>query len=274
MTAVEHFQSMWAMEDLPFGGPTPWTLAEQVAAIADAGYHGLAVDLGAKQAATADAIGPLARERGLKTAVFAFVGTEAELDSALHYAAEIDATRMVLCARVFDVGPSEAGAIVSAWFHRAADAGVTLELETHRNTVTNDLRFTSHLLDHLDPDVCLAVDLSHFVCANEFPDKPEPEIERHIDLILSRAGSLQGRIATRCQVQVPLGYPQHADWEARFRAWWRTGFAYIRARGNTPMFCTELGPRPYAWTDRHGAEVSDRWAEALTLKQWAEEISS
>jgi hypothetical protein len=265
---------MWAMEDLPFGGPTPWTLAEQVAAVADAGYDGLAVDLGAKQAASADAIGPLARERALKTAVFAFVGTDAELESALQYASAIDATRMVLCAKLFDLTPNDAGATLSAWFRRAADVGVVLELETHRNTVINDLRFTSHLIDHLDPDLWLAVDLSHFVCANEFPDAPEPEIERHLDRILARAGSLQGRIATRCQVQVPLGYPQHSEWEARFRGWWATGVAYIRARGAVPMFCTELGPRPYAWTDRHGNEVSDRWAEALTLKQWAEEVSA
>jgi hypothetical protein len=37
------------------------------------------------------------------------------------------------------------------------------------------------------------------------------------------------------------------------------------------MFCTELGTRPYAITDAAGAELSDRWSEALTLKRWAQE---
>ncbi len=37
------------------------------------------------------------------------------------------------------------------------------------------------------------------------------------------------------------------------------------------MFCTELGTRPYAITDAAGAELSDRWTEALILKSWAHE---
>nr|WP_296765822.1 hypothetical protein [Rhodococcus sp. (in: high G+C Gram-positive bacteria)] len=269
-TDLEHFQSMWAMEDLPFARADRWTLSEQVEQIAAAGYDGLAVDLGAKQAAAAGAIAPLIRAHSLKAAVFAFAGTDAQLDTALRYAHSIGARRMVLCATVFHSLPQEAAAIVSRWYRRAADDGIELELETHRNTVTNDLRFTSAMIDHLDPDLLLAVDLSHFVCANELPDIPEAETEHHLGRVLNRAGSIQGRIATRCQVQVPLGYPQHAGWESRFRSWWTAGFSAIRAGGRSAMFCTELGPRPYAWTDRHGDEVSDRWSEAaLTLKQWA-----
>ena len=46
---LEVFQSLWAMEDLPFNSPQQWSLAERVGHIAEAGFAGLAVDLGAKQ---------------------------------------------------------------------------------------------------------------------------------------------------------------------------------------------------------------------------------
>nr|WP_314141999.1 hypothetical protein [uncultured Rhodococcus sp.] len=269
---LEHFQSLWAMEDLPFGGP-PWTLAEQVAAIAESRFDGLAIDLGAKQVAASTDIAPLLRDYGLNSAVFAFVPTDAALEASLRYAHSVDAHQMVLCAQIFDADPAVAARTLSRWHRRAAAEGIDVQIETHRGTVTNDLRFTSRLLDHLDSSVSLAIDLSHFVCANEFSDLPDVVIEEHLRRVLERAGSVQGRIATRCQVQIPLGYPQHRLWESRFRQWWVQAFASIRAASNdreSVMFCTELGPRPYAWTDRDGREVSDRWTEALVLREWAD----
>lgn len=270
---LEHFQSLWAMEDLPFRASTPWTLAERVAVVADHGFAGLAIDLGAKQAPAAADIAPLLRGHGLAVAVFAFVPDDAALEQALTYAHAVGATRMVVCAQIFDAIPASAAETLVQWYDRAAAVGVDVQIETHRGTITNDLRFTSALLSELDPRITLAVDLSHFVCANEIPDLPDDVIEHHLGRILDRAGSLQGRIATRCQVQIPLGYPQHRLWEERFRAWWEIGFASMRRRNTgsgSLMFCTELGPRPYAWTDANGDETSDRWAEALTLREWAD----
>ncbi len=265
------FQSLWAMEDLPYRGDAQWTPAERVEKIAGAGFAGLAVDLGARQAPAASDIGPLAAAAGLRTAVFAFVSDTPGLDTALRYADQIGAPDMVVCAEVFDPDPSALAGVVEQWHGIAARAGVRLQLETHRGTMTNDLRMTTRILAELDPAVDLAIDLSHHVCGCELPDKPTDEIEDLIGLLLARAGSLQGRIANRGQVQLPLTFPAHQGWVTRFRGWWTEGFRSILARDPQAdiMFCTELGTTPYAITGADGYELSDRWAEAQLLCDWA-----
>lgn len=72
-----------------------------------------------------------------------------------------------------------------------------------------------------------------------------------------------------------LDFPQHQPWVELFKEFWRDGMRSWRARNQsdaTCVFLCELGPRPYAMTDRHQNEMSDRWQEALVLKRWVEEI--
>ncbi|WP_326597795.1 hypothetical protein [Streptomyces sp. NBC_01803] len=268
------FQSLWAMEGLPWRTAEPWPLRERVARVAGAGFAGAAVDLGAREAPAAAEIGPLLREAGLRCQVFAFVGEGRPLEAALAYAAEAGAERVVVCGQVFPATVAEAAVMVREWLARAGDAGIAVQLETHRYTVTNDLGFTARLLAEV-PEVELSVDLSHYVVGNELPDGPDSRVEELVGLLLDRAGSLQGRVATRGQVQVPLGFAQHRAAVERFRAWWARGFASWRARagaGDECVFHCELGAVPYAITGADGAELSDRWAEALLLKEWAEEL--
>lgn len=265
------YQSLWAMEDLPVGG-TPWTLTEQLDRLEETGFAGVAVDLGARRRPTLPQLVRVLEGRPLRRAVFAFLATDDDLAEALAWSRAIDAERMVVCARLFSGDLVTSARVINHWWRTAADSGVRLELETHRYTVTNEIHRTADLLDHLDGGVRLAIDLSHHVCGCELPDQPDDEVESLIDALTARAGSAQGRIASRCQVQVPLGYPAHAHWEQRFRGWWRDAFsAMVADPDGAPMFCTELGPRPYAWVGADGAEVSDRWQEACTLKSWAEE---
>jgi hypothetical protein len=57
--------------------------------------------------------------------------------------------------------------------------------------------------------------------------------------------------------------------------WWKDGIRMWRKRNNenaTLIFLCELGPRPYAITDKYQEELSDRWEEALLIKGWIENI--
>ncbi|GAB2640377.1 hypothetical protein GCM10027169_05590 [Gordonia jinhuaensis] len=269
------YQSMWAMEDLPRHGPE-WSLDEKVSRIADAGYDGLAVDLGARKRPAADALAPLVGAHGLRSAVLVFAGSDADIADAIGYCRTIGADWMICCAKLFDFDVAAMSATVQRWHRMCADAGITFELETHRNTLTGDIRFTQMLLGALDPEIRLAADLSHYVCAHEIPDPPDNSYEELIASILERAGSVQGRIATRAQVQVPLDNPMGAIWIDTFRRWWAQGFEAILTHDRSaPLrFLTELGTTPYAITDHDGQQISDRWSESLTLMAWAREIAA
>jgi hypothetical protein len=261
------------MEDLPLAGPE-WTLPERIAQIAGAGFDGLAVDLGARKAPAAGELRPLADAAGLRVQVFAFVSEQRPLAQALDYAHEVGAHSMVLCGQVFPDGVGAAAEVVSGWLDESAAAGLPVELETHRFTLTNDLRATVALLDAL-PELPLAVDLSHYVVGNELPDGPDERVDPLLDRVLARGTSFQGRVATRGQVQVGPRFAQHAAAVARFRDWWARGFAAWRARSAADAelsFVCELGTTPYAITGPDGREISDRWADALLLADWAREL--
>lgn len=268
--SLELHQSLWAMEDLPERWDAT-SLVRRVALVADAGYTGVVVDLGARQAPDAAALAPLLADAGLTGGVLVFARTDADIDRALRYADHIGADWIVCCARIFGLDPHPLAHTITDWYERCARAGVEMHLETHRDTVTNDLRFTLALLGLLDSRIEVAADLSHYVCAHEIPEQPSPEYDEPISRVLARAGSLQGRIATRAQIQVPLDHPMSEPWTDRFERWWREGFESIRRRRpHRPIrFVTELGTTPYAIVDRDGVQVSDRWAESLTLMNMA-----
>jgi sugar phosphate isomerase/epimerase len=262
------------MEGLPWLGERPWALDERIEHIAAAGFDGVAVDLGAREAPSADALRPLVAAAGLRCRVLAFVDAGRPLHMALDYCRRVGAESVVVCGQVFPEDVAKGAAIVRDWMDEAAAAGVPFELETHRYTITNDLGYTLRLLDAIG-DLRISADLSHYVVGNELPDAGDERTDAAIAAILARATSLQGRIATRGQVQISSTFPQHAATVARFRGWWADGFRSWRQRspaGAECVFICELGTLPYPVTGPDGAELSDRWIEAQRYRDWAHEL--
>ena len=157
------------------------------------------------------------------------------------------------------------------WLMIAGEEKLPIQFETHRNSITNDLFSTLLLLDAV-PQMRLSADLSHYVVDREMMQPITADYQSYVGRILERSDSFQGRVANRCQIQLPLNFPQHRVWIDTFLDWWRRGFASWRRRlpaDQDCIFLCELGPRDYAITDADGEELSDRWSEALLLKEWA-----
>src|SRR5262249_23647724 len=80
------FQSMWAMERLPWREETEWTFEEKVDLLAEAGYDGAAVEFDDYD--SAKEITGLLRERGMKWSVECYPTTVEELHPPLELANE------------------------------------------------------------------------------------------------------------------------------------------------------------------------------------------
>ena len=270
---LEVFQSLWSME-LRRPDGFSWGHEEKFAKIAEAGYDGVALDFAWTDVEDARKHLPLMQKYHLGCALIAFPTTLEDLQGVINLAGEFDTRYIAINARYFPWTPSEAVSRVEGWLEMGERAGIPVYLETHRLTLTNDVVFTLDLLD-LIPELELVADLSHIVVAREFPEPVDDLHNRLIDRVLRRSASVQGRISNREQIQVPLGFSQHAYWETQYETWWKQGFQYWREKNdeNAVMnFLCELGPPPYAITGKDGYELSDRWEEALQIKNRVIEI--
>ena len=168
----------------------------------------------------------------------------------------------------------EAIPLILGWLDVAKDAGLTVYFETHRDRMTTDLRYTLKLIDAI-PAMDLVADLSHFVVGEEFSWPIGEGDEAMIQRILARSRGFHGRVASREQVQIPIGFPQHRQWLDLFLRWWEDGFRMWHNDAGPDdelVFVTELGPPWYAITGADGQELSDRWQEALLLKDHVRDI--
>jgi Xylose isomerase-like TIM barrel len=273
MPGLEVFQSLWAMElRRPDGVERP--IKESFEMVAEAGYHGMAIDLGATDMETARKTRPLFEEYGLGCLINAFPRSIESLRPVLHMAKDFDARFVNIIGQVMPLTVADMIPVVRAWIAMAEDEGVPILFETHRNCITNDLFATLLLLDAV-PEMRLCADLSHYLVDREFGYPISTEDDALIQRVLRRAESFQGRVASREQIQIQIGFPQHKKWVEVFARWWEDGFRAWRARaqqGSVLNFLCELGPPEYAITGPDGFELSDRWREALQIRAQVEEI--
>jgi len=264
-------QSLWTFEDLD-PPPCAPNLEARLDLIKSSGFDGVGtlwLDRG-----EAAAVSGLARERNLLVEGMALPDSIDALKPALEWGTAYGLHHLNVQPDVRTASVAEGVALLEGWQRLAEQVSFPVHIETHRGRLTNDLLFTLELLKAC-PWLKLTADLSHYVVGGEITLPIPPETEHRIGIILQHAAAFHGRIASSEQVQVEIGFAQHAPWIEQFSHWWRRGFEFWRAkapRGAELSFLCELGARPYAVTGPDNRDLSDRWADSLTLKRLARQL--
>lgn len=273
MQKLKIYQSLWAMELRSPDRPER-THDESFRMVAEAGYDGMCIDPAAEEIDEFRKLLPLYDRFGLGCMVNAFPAELDDMRPLLGLAREFNAALVNVIGSVMPIAAADAVPVVERWMNDAEQAGLPLLFETHRDSLLNDLYFTLQLLD-LVPDMRLCADLSHFVVDREMRSPITATDKVFVERILQQSDCFQGRVANREQVQVQIDFPQHQEWVSIFRDWWKFGMRHWRRRhasDATLIFLCELGPPPYAITDRDRRELSDRWEEALKIREWVRGI--
>ncbi|EJN07382.1 sugar phosphate isomerase/epimerase [Herbaspirillum sp. YR522] len=264
MQTFRVYQSLWAMERRRPDG-LEWSLEQKLAMIRDAGFDGAGVRFADYQYART--VTTFLREHGMSWQAQCYPRTVDELKPIIEHVQALGADHINLQADVRPATLAECIPYVEGWTRLADDAGIALHIETHRDRMTTDLLFTLQLLERF-PTLRLTADLSHYVVGREFAWPISAENHALIKRILDQSWGFHGRVASREQIQLQLGFAQHRQWVDLFMRWWREGFTDWRKRapdGAVLTFLCELGPPEYAMTGADGYELSDRWHEAQEL---------
>ncbi len=266
MHTLRIFQSLWAMERRHADGYER-SLDQNITMIGEAGFDGISAHY--TNRADVVRLNDEIRGTGLAIEGVCFPRTVEDMRLPLELAVEFPVSHICLqpdirLRRVEDCLP-----ILDGWMQLAEDAGIPVLIETHRNRMTTDLLFTLDLLEQR-PDLPLLADLSHFTVAREFAYPVDAETHTMIHRILRNAHAFHGRVASCEQVQVEISFPHHRIWVDQFLEWWEYGMRDWRRRAAADaalVFTCELGPKPYSITGRDGNDSTDRWEEALLLRQ-------
>ena len=259
------YQSLWAMERRRPDG-LEWSLEEKLTMIQQAGFDGAGVRFADREYARQ--VTQFLKAHGMSWQAQAYPQTLDDLKPILDHVLEFGADHLNVQPDVRPYTVQECIPLLEGWREMARKAGIPMHIETHRNRMTTDLFFTLHILDAL-PELRLTGDLSHYVVGREFWFPISAEDHALMNRIIDNCWGFHGRVASREQIQLQISFPHHQHWVDVFMGWWERGFRqWIGKAGEneTLTFLCELGPPEYAMTGADGYELSDRWQEALMMK--------
>ena len=265
------YQSLWAMERRRPDG-LEWTLDEKLQMIHRAGFDGAGVRFADR--AYAREVTDFLKSHGMTWQAQAYPQTLDDLKPIIDHVLEFGADHLNVQPDVRPYTVQECIPLLEGWRRMAHDAGIPMQIETHRNRMTTDLFFTLHILDAL-PDLRLTGDLSHYVVGREFWYPVSDEDHALMHRIIDNCWGFHGRVASREQIQLQISFPHHQHWVEVFMGWWERGFRQWKRKAGsneTLTFLCELGPPEYAMTGADGYELSDRWQEALMMKDMVRDL--
>ena len=273
MQKLAIYQSLWGMQ-LRNPNRAERSDEEAFAMVAEAGFDGMCLDPSVEEIPDNLAKRPLFEQHDLDCMINAFPQRPEDMRPLLEFSNDMNARMVNVISGVTPLRPEEAVPVVRRWLAEAEASQMPLLFETHRDGLLNDLFFTLQLME-LVPEMRLCADLSHFVVDREMRAPVPERDQKYIESVLERSDCFQGRIASREQIQIQIEFPQHQQWVDIFKSWWAEGMRMWRNRNTSDaklVFLCELGPPPYAITDKEQNELSDRWAESLKIRDWIREI--
>ena len=271
MQKILFLQSLWAMERRHTDG-IERTLEQNVEMIKKAGYDGLSGQYVKRD--DVRRLTALAKAEGLAVEGQCFPKTVDDLKPVLELATEFGLHHLDLQPDVRPRKLNDCIPIVEGWRRLMEEVDFPVYIETHRDRMTTDLFFVLDLLECF-PDLRLLGDLSHFLVGREFATPIDDVNHAMIHRVLENCWAFHGRVASREQVQIEISFPHHQMWLDIFLGWWEYGFRSWRKRSAADAevtFTCELGPKPYSITGRDGNDTTDRWAEALMMRDRVREI--
>ena len=266
MKKIKILQSLWGMESLKNQTHSP-SLEENLIRIQDAGFDGFSTHF--FDCKNVEELMGLECAKSMLIEGQAFPSSIDDLQPALELANKYQIHHLTVQADVRPVEFSECVKIVEGWLKLSEQSSVPVYLETHRGRLNNDMLLAIKLLD-ATPALKLLADISHYYVAREIPAPPAPdEMDKQVKRLLSHSWAAHARIASPGQIQIPIHFQQHAPYLLQFSQWWQWLMVDWVKRSNenaTLAFTCELGPAPYAITGEDGQDLTDRWQEALFLK--------
>jgi sugar phosphate isomerase/epimerase len=264
---VQH--SLWSLTKLPMNAATEWTLDEKFERVRAAGFEAVECWLGDdNEAEVVDAL----RRHDLRLVLGHHPHTLDDVRQTVDRARRLGADYVFAQPLHPYVPIRKAAAFCRDACRIAADQGLALFIETHRNNIPETLNQALLLIGEW-AEVRFTGDLSHFVVVGEFYGWAEERAVERLMPVLERTVHLHGRISNGEQVQVDVGdgTGQTAQffveiWAAAMRHWLRSA-----GPGDVFPFGSELGPPRYAITLPDGSEFSDRWEQSLVMKRLAEQ---
>lgn len=262
-------QSMWAMNDLAPAG-VQWSLSERLDKIAAAGFAG--IESTCRNEQEADELAGMLGDRNLALGFFTHVTVVDDLLPYIELAHRARAQYLSIQVAGSLRGSPEIAKCLAEMYEIVNDSGLPLFIETHRATVTQDLRRTIKVIDRFRK-IRFAGDFSHYIVAGSLGETWSEGTWEHFRRIANRCGCWHGRISFGQQVQNDIG-DGAGELSQQFRKLWAMGMAgwLKKARpGDVLPFTCELGPAPYSITDLSGRETSDRWQQTMVIRRLAEE---
>lgn len=185
----------------------------------------------------------------------------------------------------------EIDVLIASILEASAHHDYPLYVETHRATVTQDLRRTVDLVGRF-PEVRFNADLSHWYTGSEMT---YGDINRRFDFlqpVFERVRYIHGRIGNSCCAQVGVTANEQSPHVAHFREMWTrcfVGFLRSASAGDVIAFAPELLPMSVTVGSRTHwlnyarqivvdkgvtTEETDRWQQALILYEIADQCFS